>query len=238
MTEAIRLAKRLAALLPCSRSEAEQYIEGGWVRVNGRVVEEPQFRVTDERIELDPHATLQPPAPVTLLLHVPAGQAAPQQLLTAATHWPDDPSPVRILKRHFNPLTELLPLEPAASGLLVYSQDGRVARKLTQDAALLEVELMVEVQGEIEPATLQALQRNPSGDPAHGPHIKASLNSSRDGRSRLRFAIKGWQAGLVARLCDRVGLRILAMQRIRIGRVGLAQLPPGQWRYLLSHERF
>jgi 23S rRNA pseudouridine2604 synthase len=238
MTEAVRLAKRLAALLPCSRSEAEQYIEGGWVRVDGRVVEEPQFRVTDEKIELDPHATLQPPAPVTLLLHVPAGQATPQQLLTAATHWPDDPSPVRLLKRHFSQLTEVLALEPAASGLLVYSQDARVLRKLTQDAQLLEIEVMVEVQGEVAPAALQALQRSPSGDTAHGPHVKASLNSSRDGRSRLRFAVKGWRAGLIAQLCDRAGLRILAMQRIRIGRVGLAQLPPGQWRYLLSHERF
>lgn len=238
MTEAVRLAKRLAALLPCSRSEAEQYIEGGWVRVDGRVVEEPQFRVADEQIELDPHATLQAPAPVTLLLHVPAGQASPEQRLTAATHWPADPSPVRVLKRHFNQLTELLPLEPAASGLRVYSQDGRVLRKLTQDAQLLEIEVMVEVQGELAPAALQALQRSPSGDAAHGPHIKASLNSSRDGRSRLRFAIKGWQAGLIADLCTRAGLQILAMQRIRIGRVGLAQLPPGQWRYLLSQERF
>lgn len=239
MTETVRLSKRLATLLPCSRSDAEQYIEGGWVRVDGRVVEEPQFRVTDEKIELDPHATLQAPAPVTLLLHVPAGQASPRQLLTAATHWPADPSQVRVLKRHFKQLTELLPLEPAASGLLVYSQDGRVLRKLTQDAHLLEVELMVEVQGELAPAVLQALQRSPSGDPAHGgPHIKASLNSSRDGRSRLRLAIKGWRAGLVADLCTRAGLQILAMQRIRIGRVGLAQLPPGQWRYLQSHERF
>lgn len=238
MTEAVRLAKRLATLLPCSRSEAEQYIEGGWVRVNGRVVEEPQCRVTDEKIELDPHATLQAPVPVTLLLHAPADQASPAQLLLAATHWPADPSPVRVLRRHFKQLTELLPLEPAASGLRVYSQDGRVLRKLTQEAQLLEIELMVEVQGELAPAALQALQRNPSGDPGHGPHVKASLNSSRDGRSRLRFAIKGWRAGLVAQLCDRAGLRILAMQRIRIGRVGLAQLPPGQWRYLLPHERF
>lgn len=238
MTEPVRLSKRLAALLPCSRSEAEQYIEGGWVRVDGRVVEEPQFRVTDEQIELDPNATLQAPLPVTLLLHKPAGQASPQQLLGAATHWPADPSPVRLLTRHFNQLTEVLPLESAASGLLVYSQDWRVARKLTQDAHLVEIELMVEVQGEIAPDALQALQRVPPGDNAPSRHIKASLNSSRDGRSKLRFAIKGWRAGLIAELCERAGLRILGLQRLRIGRVGLAQLPPGQWRYLLPHERF
>ncbi len=237
MTEPIRLAKRLAALLPCSRSEAEQYIEGGWVRVDGRVVEEPHFRVTHEKVELDPDATLQAPTPVTLLLHKPAGHAAPLQLLGAATHWPADPSRVRILQRHFNQLTPALPLESAASGLLVYSQDWRVVRKLTQDAHLLEVELMVEVQGELAPAALQALQRSPPGDAAT-PQVKVSLNSSRAGRSRLRFAIKGWRAGLVAELCERAGLQILALQRLRIGRVSLAQLPPGQWRYLQLHERF
>jgi len=238
MTEAIRLSKRLAAQLPCSRSEAEQYIEGGWVRVDGRVVEEPQFRVTHEQIELDPHATLQAPLPVTLLLHKPAGQASPEQLLSASSHWPADPSPLRVLQRHFKQLTQALPLERAASGLLVYSQDGRVVRKLTEDAQLVEIELMVEVQGEIAPEALQALQRVPAGDNAPGRQIKASLNSSRDGRSKLRFAIKGWRAGLIAELCDRAGLRILGLQRLRIGRVGLAQLPPGQWRYLLPQERF
>ncbi|MEQ1659472.1 MAG: S4 domain-containing protein, partial [Hylemonella sp.] len=74
MSEPVRLSKRLAALLPCSRSEAEQYIEGGWVRVNGQVVEEPHFRVLDEKIELDPEARLMELPPVTLLLHKPAGQ--------------------------------------------------------------------------------------------------------------------------------------------------------------------
>ena len=46
----VRLAKRVAELVPCSRREAEQYIEGGWVRVDGSVVEEPQFRVLQQKI--------------------------------------------------------------------------------------------------------------------------------------------------------------------------------------------
>ena len=53
-----RLAKRVAAMVPCSRSEAEQYIEGGWVKVNGQVVEEPQFRVLNQTIGIDPDASL------------------------------------------------------------------------------------------------------------------------------------------------------------------------------------
>jgi 23S rRNA pseudouridine2604 synthase len=238
MSEPVRLSKRLAALLPCSRSEAERYIEGGWVRVNGQVVEEPHFRVLHEKIELDPQANLQELAPVTLLLHKPAGHASPQQLLNPASHWHDDPSGIRLLKRHFSQLTPVVPLEPAASGLLVYTQDGRVARKLTEDDHLIEVEVTVEVQGEVSPAQLALLMRDTDTRGQPLPPLKASLNSSGDGRSKLRFAIKGVHPGLIAYVCERAGLQILSMKRIRIGRVPMTQLPPGQWRYLQAHERF
>lgn len=69
-----RLSKVVAALVPCSRSQAEQYVAEGWVRVDGERIEEPQFRVTSQqRVEVDPNARLQPALPATLLLHKPAG---------------------------------------------------------------------------------------------------------------------------------------------------------------------
>lgn len=234
MTDPIRLAKRVAALLPCSRSEAEQYIEGGWVRVDGRVVDEPHFRVTHERIEVDPKATLSAPTPVTLLLHKPAGHASPHSLLGAASHWHADPAGLRVLKRHFGHLTPVLMLEPAASGLAVYTQDGRVLRKLSEDAHLIEIETMVDVQGPVVPESLQQL-RPRANDTSQ---CKVSLSSSHDGRSTLRFAVKDARAGLIQELCTRAGLQILAMKRLRIGRVAMTQLPVGQWRYLMPHERF
>lgn len=238
MSEPVRLAKRLAAMLPCSRSEAEQYIEGGWVRVNGRVVEEPHFRVLDEKIELDPHANLMELTPVTLLLHKPAGHVSAQQLLNAASHWREDPSGIRVLKRHFNQLTPSAALEPDASGLLVFTQDWRVARKLAEDEQLMETEVMVEIEGEVSPTQLQQLMRPTDARGQPLPAIKASLNSNSEGRSKLRFAIKGVHPGLIAYVCERAGLPILAMKRIRMGRVSMTQLPPGQWRYLQPHERF
>lgn len=238
MSEPVRLAKRLAAMLPCSRSEAEQYITGGWVRVDGRVVEEPHFRVLHEKIELDPQANRMELTPVTLLLHKPAGHASPQQLLNAASHWHEDLSGIRVLKRHFSQLTPAVALEPAASGLLVFTQDWRVARKLSEDDHLLEQEVTVEVQGEVSPAQLQQLMRaaDERGQPL--PPVKASRSSSGEDRTKLRFAVKGVHPGLIAYLCERAGLRILAMKRIRIGRVPMTQLPPGQWRYLQALERF
>jgi 23S rRNA pseudouridine2604 synthase len=234
-----RLAKRVAALLTCSRREAEQYIEGGWVRVDGRVVEEPMFRVLAQKIEIDRDASLIDLADVTLLLHKQPGvDATAQQLLGAASHAPGDPGGERVLKRHFARLTACVPLEKAASGLVVFTQDWRVQRKLEEDAAVMEQEVIVEVEGSVAPATLQRLNQGLAVDGRPLPPVKVSLNSTGDASSKLRFALKGAHPGLLAYLCERVGLRILGMKRLRIGRVAMAQLPQGQWRYLQAHERF
>ncbi len=240
MTDPIRLAKRVAELRGCSRREAEQYIAGGWVKVDGIVVEEPQFRVADQRIDIDPGADLAQAEPVTLLLHKPPGYRTTEgeppasQLLNPATLWPEDRSGIRPLKKHFAQLTLCVPLETGASGLVVFTQDWRIARKLTEDAATLEHEVVVEVAGEMAPNGLKRLNR---GIPYRGktpPAIKVSWQNE----TRLRVALKGAQPGQIAHLCEAVGLQVLSMKRIRLGRVPLGKLPPGQWRYLLEDERF
>ena len=240
MTDPVRLAKRVAELRACSRREAEQYITGGWVRVDGVVVEEPQFRVADQRVEIDPQADLTQTEPVTLLLHKPPGYDAlngdkpAAQLLGAATLWAEDASGMRPLKKHFAQLTHCVPLETDASGLVVFTQDWRVARKLTEDAATLEHEVIVEVAGELAPNGLKRLNR---GIPFNGrtpPAIKVSWQSE----TRLRVALKGALPGQITHLCEAVGLKVLSMKRLRLGRVPLGKLPPGQWRYLRADERF
>lgn len=236
-----RLSKRVAALRACSRREAEQYIEGGWVRVNGVVVEEPQHRVLDENIEIDANVNLMADSAVTLLLDKPADcpdGAKSVALLGVASHFSHDPSGIRPLKRHFVGLHSLVALETGASGLLVFTQDWRVARKLTEDAALLEHEYTVEVAGQVSTETLARLNHGLSSNAQPLPRVKVSINSSNESSSKLRFAVKGAHLGLLAHLCERVNLKILGMKRIRIGRVAMTQLPAGQWRYLLPHERF
>jgi 23S rRNA pseudouridine2604 synthase len=236
MSEPVRLAKRVAAIVPCSRREAEQYIENGWVRVDGQVVEEPQFKVLEENIEIDPAASLAPVEPISILLHMPADADATlaQQLITAATHAADDHSGVHVLKHHFTKLTSTLPLQAGASGLLVFTQDWRVARKLIDDAAKIEQEYIVEVSGELVPDGLKLLNHGLKINGRELPPIKVSWQNE----TRLRFAIKDARPNQIAQMCERVGLKVLAMKRIRIGRVPMSSLPPGQWRYLPSHERF
>jgi len=229
----------------CSRREAEQYIQGGWVRVDGKVVEEPQFRVLAHAVELDPQAQLAPVEGVTLLLHQPAGAdpgveigADPLQWVSAATHATDDGSGIRTLQRHFSRLTATLPLQPGASGLLVLTQDRRVARKLTEDAARIEQEYVVEVSGNLgpdgPPDVIRRLNHGLSVNGSALPSVKVSWQNE----TRLRFAAKNPRPGQLAHLCENVGLGVLGMKRIRIGRVPMAGLQPGQWRYLAAHERF
>ena len=235
--EAQRLSKVVAARVPCSRREAEQYIAEGWVRVDGRVVEEPQFRVADgQRVEVDPKARLQPVLPVTFLVHKPAGMhsADVQGLLEAGSHWSGDASGIRRVKSHAASLTGLFPLPAPASGLTVFSQDRGVVRKLTQDAALVERELVVDVTGSIANGGLEKLGRGMTMQGRALPPARVSWQSE----ARLRGAGKGLDPDAVPWMCAQVGLTVTALKCLRIGRVAMGGLPAGQWRYLPPGERF
>ncbi len=223
-------------MVPCSRREAEQYIEGGWVRVDGVVIEEPHFRVSGERVELDPAASTATAEPVTFLFHKPAGLAYEDAiaLLTPANRAVDDPSGIRRVKRHLIGLRALMTIGPQSSGLAVFSQDGRVIRKLTEDAGLIEQELVAEVEGTITEAGLARLCQGLVWQNQPLPPIKVSWQSEK----RLRFATKGIAPSQIEWMCGQVGLRLGALKRIRIGRVPMAGLSPGQWRCLEAGERF
>ncbi len=238
MTEPIRLAKRLAALVSCSRREAELYIAGGWVSVDGVVVEEPQFMVAQQKVELHPDATLVPLAPVTILFHQPHdaemnADTVPQRICSD-TRAPDDHSHIRILKQHFLRLTQCLPLEKQASGLAVFTQDYRVSRKLSDDAATIEQEYTVQVAGELVADGIKLLNHGLSFNGKALPPVKVSWQNE----THLRFALKGVQPGQIAHVCNSVGLQVLAMKRLRIGRMAMSKLPVGQWRYLMPYEKF
>ncbi len=230
--EGIRLAKRVAEIVPCSRAEAERYIVGGWVSVDGAVVDEPATRVQPaQQVQLLPGATAEEPQPVTILLHKPAGLHGKAALdsLQADTLF-QDAAGQRFLKRHLSRLTPAMPLETLASGLVVFSQDWRVVRKLGQDSDRIEQEYVAEVTGAIADDGLARL--NAGGSP------KAPIKASWQSEARLRFAGKGIVPGQIEALCAKVGLQVTGLRRLRIGRVALSSLPAGQWRYLRDSEKF
>jgi 23S rRNA pseudouridine2604 synthase len=242
MTDSIRLAKRVAELRGCSRREAELIITGGWVRVDGVVIEEPQFRVSDQLIEIDAKASAAQAEPVTLLLHKPADypmDAETLSLLEPATLWSDEASSgiaarIHPLKVHFVRLAACAPLETNSAGLVVFSQDWHVVRRLTEDAATVEHEFVVEVA---ERLTSDELKQLNQAIPFQG-RAPASIKVSWQNENRLRFALKGARPGQIEHLCASVGLQPLGIKRIRLGGVAMGKLPPGKWRYLRGNERF
>jgi 23S rRNA pseudouridine2604 synthase len=125
-------------------------------------------------------------------------------------------------------------LETDTSGLVVLTQDWRIKRKLVDDAARIEQEYIVDVGGDLIPDGLALLNHGLAFNGKPLPPIKVSWQKE----TRLRFALKGVQRGQIAFMCEKAGLTVQAIKRIRIGRVPMAGLPVGQWRYLLDHESF
>ena len=263
MTEPVRLAKLLAEMIPCSRREAEQYIEGGWVRVDGHVIEAAGARVlAHQKIELDANASLEALEEVTILMHKPVGFDSgeggnPALLLLDPAKQSIDPNlaggaaaSTRFLQRHFTNLTPTTPLPNEASGLIVFTQDFRIARKLNDDADRVEQECLVQVaaiptpsnRGKLHDDDLyQAIDRLCHGLSFNGiplPPIKVSIAQQTDDQTWLRFAFKGIRPGQIPEMIDRVGLRLLAIKRIRIGRIPMGDLAVGEWRYLPTYKRF
>jgi 23S rRNA pseudouridine2604 synthase len=219
----VRLNKRVAEERGCSRREAELYIEGGFVSVDGEIVEEIGARVAPEqKITIADDATLLEITPVTILLHKPAGAAQPLHLLNADTLTRTVPGK-RFLKRHITGQEQVAPLDAKASGLVIFTQDFRVNRKLSEES--VEQEIIVEVSGTIIEDGLRQLNT-----------INGKVSWQNE--TRLRFAMKNAKLGLIEKLCKEVGLKVVGMKRIRVGRISMSSLPAGEWRYLQDYEKF
>lgn len=245
MSEPMRLAKRLPQEIQCSRSEAQQYIEGGWVLVDGMVCEEPGMRVkAEQQVSLIPGARSEPAPPVTILFHKPVGlgtgpSLAPdaaliEQALTLEQRSKADRTGIRPLKKHRSGLRLTDGLETSASGLLVLTQDWRVTRRLVDDAARVEHEYIVDIASQATDAQLAQINQ---GIRFNGNSVNA-VKASRQSETRLRIVLKTPPRGLLTRLCSDAGLSLLGLRRIRIGRVPLAGLDAGQWRYLPPDHKF
>ncbi|MES2632303.1 MAG: RNA pseudouridine synthase [Pseudomonadota bacterium] len=235
--EPIRLAKRVAAQMQCSRREAELYIEGGWVRVDGQRVEEPQARVSQSQVvEIAEGAVPELPAPITLIVHKAAGVPyleAPS-LLSQQNHADPEGAGRNLTKRDFDKLESLMEMPAMAQGLAVYSQDFRIVRKLTEDANVIEQELIAEVAGTIAEGGLERLCHGLSVQGRPLPPIKVSWQNE----TKLRFAMKGIRPSQISWMCSEVGLKLVSLKRLRIGRVPMAGLAEGQWRFLEAGARF
>lgn len=239
-TETTRLSRRVTELCQCSRSVAEMYIEGGWVRVDGVVVEEPQFQVGPQTVTLDPDAQAVPLRPVTLIAHKPFGMPS-ERLIAPREPWVQagnrsalDQSHQKLLKRHSRHLQLALPLDVESCGLTVLTQETGVLRKLTQTHPGPEQEYLIDLGAEPAPSALDRL-RQPAGA---GPYRRSAIKVSLQSEARLRMVGKALDPESIREQCQQAGLQISTIRRIRIGSISMAKLASGEWRYLSEAERF
>jgi 23S rRNA pseudouridine2604 synthase len=248
MTEPLRLSKRMSELGLCSRREADEWIERGWVRVDGKIVAElgskvlPQQKITVER-----QASAQQAKRVTILLNKPVGYVSGQAedghqpavvLVNAASRWSEDSAPQQF---HPSQLRSLVPagrLDIDSVGLLILTQDGRIAQHLVGEDSAIEKEYLVRVQytraGTLPEAELKRLNHGLSLD---GKVLKPAKVKWQN-EDQLSFVLREGKKRQIRRMCEAVGLKVLGLKRVRIGRVKLSDLPVGCWRYLRADEQF
>lgn len=242
--EKIRLSKRMSELGLCSRREADSYIERGWVMVDGVSVSELGTKVyPSQTITLNRAAQSSQQSRVTILLNKPVGYVSGQAedgykpasvLFMAANRHAGDQS-----TQVFNPM-QTKGLAPAgrldidSTGLLVLTQDGRIAKQLIGEDSPIDKEYLVRVKGTLSEPDLKRLNHGLSLD---GQKLKPAIVGWQN-LDQLRFVLREGKKRQIRRMCELVGLKVVGLKRVRIGRVMLGDLPEGQWRYLRADERF
>jgi 23S rRNA pseudouridine2604 synthase len=242
--EELRLSKRLAELGLCSRREADEYIAKGWVKVDGVVVDVLGSKVFPSQVvSLEPAAKATQAGRVTILVNKPVGYVSGQAekgytpavaLVVPDNHWEGDTSGIRFVPPHMRDLAPAGRLDIDSVGLLVLTQDGVVAKTLIGENSNVEKEYLVRVTGQLTSEGMKKLNHGLSLD---GKALKPARVSWQN-ENQLRFILREGKKRQIRRMCELVGLEVVGLKRIRIGRVLLGDLPPGKWRYLSATEKF
>lgn len=242
--EKVRLSKLMAERGLCSRREADTYIERGWVFVDGERVSTLGIKVDPQQvITLDRRAASAQAQRVTILLHKPIGYVSAQpedghpaasELISAASRDPGDTAALRFDRSHLHGLAPAGRLDIDSTGLLVLTQDGRIAKQLIGEHSDIDKEYLVRVRGSLSEADLRRLNHGLSLDarPLKPAQVRW-LNAD-----QLQFILREGRKRQIRRMCELVGLEVVGLKRVRIGGVRLGDLAPGRWRYLRTDERF
>lgn len=255
-----RLSKRMSELKLASRREADEWIAAGWVRVNGKVAVLGQRVLPDAQIDIDPAARQQQASLVTVLLHKPIGYVSGQAedgyepavvLFQPENRWTEDASGIKPNAGHHRNLAPAGRLDIDSTGLLVLTQDGRIARVLIGEDSDVEKEYLVRVEyvglpgaDPVPEGTLPnaALSNNKLALLNHGLELDGEAlkpaKVSWQNEQQLRFVLREGKKRQIRRMCELVGLKVVGLKRVRIGRIPLGHLPVGQWRYLAPWEKF
>ncbi|MCD8564379.1 MAG: rRNA pseudouridine synthase [Burkholderiaceae bacterium] len=239
--EKIRISKLMAQQGLCSRREADAYLAAGLVTVDGQVAGLGDKAFATQRIVLDQRGQAQQRASVTILIHKPIGLVSGQAedgykpavtLVTPENRFSEDRSGIVFRREHLRGLAVAGRLDIDSTGLLVLTQDGRVARQLIGQDSDIEKEYLVRVNGKLSAEELAKLRHGLSLD---GKALKPAQVTWQN-QDQLKFVLKEGRKRQIRRMCELVGLSVVGLKRVRIGKIKLGNLPVGQWRYLSPNE--
>lgn len=240
----IRISKLMSEQGLCSRREADAYIEQGWVFVDGVRVEELGTKIfPNQKITLNRLGTAKQQASVTILVNKPVGYVSAQAelgyrpaitLITEENYFATPGVKMRFTATHLRGLAPAGRLDIDSQGLLVLTQDGRIAKQLIGEDSSVKKEYLVRVQGKLSEQGLRLLNHGLSLDDA--PLKPATVTWQND--DQLRFVLSQGKKRQIRRMCDLVGIKVVGLKRIAIGKVKLGNLPIGKWRYLREDEHF
>ncbi|AYR24308.1 pseudouridine synthase [Herbaspirillum rubrisubalbicans] len=248
MTEPVRLSKRMSELGLCSRREADEWIEKGWVRVDGQVVSVLGSKVLPhQKVTVERQASAEQAQRVTILINKPMGYVSGQAedgykpavvLVNEQSRWTEDQTEMRFHPRQLKSLVPAGRLDIDSVGLLVLTQDGRIAKQLIGEDSAVDKEYLVRVQytrpGKLPESDLKRLNHGLIMDGKPLRPAKVVWQNE----DQLRFTLREGKKRQIRRMCDMVGLKVIGLKRVRIGGVKLGELPTGQWRYLRPDEKF
>lgn len=232
-----RVNRWLAHRGVCSRREAEALIAAGRVRIDGEVVSDAGRKILPGQSLEVADSSVAGEGPMTVLVNKPPG------LVSAHPAPGQDEArsllvPGRAAQGETPPAPEAsLPpagrLDRESRGLLVLTSDGVVARALIAPDTDLRKTYEVRVEGRLTPTVIDRLRHGLSLD---GRPLKPA-GVFRKGEDRLRFVLTEGRNRQIRRMCELVGLRVVDLQRTRIGPLSLEGLPEGRWRFLTPEER-
>ncbi|MFJ3044929.1 pseudouridine synthase [Herbaspirillum chlorophenolicum] len=248
MTEPVRLSKRMSELGLCSRREADEWIEKGWVRVDGVVVSVLGSKVLPhQKVTVERQASAEQSQRVTILINKPMGYVSGQAedgykpavvLVNAESRWEEDTAEMQFHPKQLRSLVPAGRLDIDSVGLLVLTQDGRIAKHLIGEDSAVDKEYLVRVKytrpGKLPEHDLKRLNHGLIMD---GKPLKPAKVEWQN-EDQLRFVLREGKKRQIRRMCDMVGLKVIGLKRVRIGGVKLGELPTGQWRYLRPDEQF
>ena len=239
-----RLSKLMSEQGLCSRREADEWITKGWVKVDGvRITELGSRILPTQRISVEREAQAEQKLRVTILLNKPVGFVSGQAedgyqpavtLITAQSRWQRDTAPTAFHPRQLRGLAPAGRLDIDSAGLLVFTQDGRIAKQLVGEDSNIEKEYLVRVAGTLSDADLKRLNHGLSLDGAALKPARVSWQNEH----QLRFVLREGRKRQIRRMCELVGLVVTGLKRVRTGSVVLGKLPTGKWRYLRADEKF